>query len=110
MENLHDYMYIFSIKNNDLGFYHYSGNTIPKNKAYLQLPHTWEQIKEDLLPNNNVKIVFGSKFGDEDLNSINLFNDVVEDADLPIYNLQGVQVKNPEKGIYIRGGKKYLVK
>lgn len=110
VENLHDYMYIFSIKNNDLGFYHYSGNTIPKNKAYLHLPHTWEQIKEDLLPNNNVKIVFGSKFGDEDLNSINLFNDVVEDADLPIYNLQGVQVKNPEKGIYIRGNKKYLVK
>ena len=44
------------------------------------------------------------------MNSINLFDDVVDDIDLPIYNLQGVQVKNPEKGIYIRGGKKYLVK
>lgn len=109
--NNHDYMYVFSIKNNELGFYHYGGSTIPKNKAYLNLyPHTWEQIKEDLNPNNNVKLKFGHNTGNEDLNSINLFNDKVDDADLPIYNLQGVQVKNPKKGIYIRGGKKYLVK
>lgn len=112
--NNHDYMYIFSMKNNDLGFYHYSGTTIPKNKAYLNLPHTWEEIKEDLLPNGNsnpVKLNFGHQTVDEDLNSISLFNDVVDDdADLPIYNLQGVQVMNPEKGVYIRGGKKYLVK
>ena len=55
-------MYVFSIKNNDLGFYHYSGTTIPKNKAYLHLPHTWEEIKNDLLPNsdsNPVKLNFG---------------------------------------------------
>ena len=110
VENLHDYMYIFSIKNSELGFYHYSGSIIPKNKAYLHLPHTWEEIKKDLLPNSNVKLQFGHQAGDEIFNSINLFNDVVDDDDLPIYNLQGVQVKNPEKGIYIRGNKKYLVK
>lgn len=110
VENLHDFMYVFSIKNNELGFYHYGGSTIPKNKAYLNLPHTWEQIKEDLLPNSNVKLQFGHQAEDENFNSINLSNEVVDDIDLPIYNLQGVQVKNPEKGIYIRGGKKYLVK
>ena len=109
--NNHDYMYIFSMKNNDLGFYHYSVSTIPKNKAYLNLyPHTWEQISQDLNPNNSVKLNFGHKTEDGVLNSISLFNDVVDDADQPIYNLQGVQVKNPEKGVYIRGGKKYLVK
>ena len=109
--NDHDYMYIFSIKNNDLGFYHYGGATIPKNKAYLKLNVTFEEISEVLNSNNNtVKLAFGTRYGDEDLNSINLFNNVVEDTDLPIYNLQGIQVKNPKKGIYIRGNKKYLVK
>ncbi len=105
------YMYVFSIKNNELGFYHYGGATIPKNKAYLKLNVTLEEISEVLNSNpNTVKLAFGSRFGDENLNSINLFNDVVDDDNQPIYNLQGVQVKNPEKGIYIRGNKKYLVK
>lgn len=106
------YLYIFSIKNQALGFYHYSGKVIPENKAYLYIPVDWETISDGDFETklNNVKLVFGFNSGDENLNSISLFDDVVDDIDLPIYNLQGVQVKNPEKGIYIRGGKKYLVK
>ncbi|GEM_PF-7050284 len=111
VSNDHDYMYVFSIKNNNLGFYHYSGNTIPKNKAYLKLSVTLEELADYLSDNPNpIKLAFGSQFDDDLLNSIRLSNEEAEDTDQPIYNLQGVQVKNPEKGIYIRGGKKYLVK
>lgn len=111
VSNVKEYMYVFSIKNNNLGFYHYSGNTIPKNKAYLKLSVTLEELADYLSDNPNpVKLAFGSQFDDDLLNSIRLSNEEAEDTDLPIYNLQGVQVKNPEKGIYIRGGKKYLVK
>lgn len=111
--NDHDFMYVFSIKNNDLGFYHLNGatTTIPKNKAYLHLGVKFEEISDEL--NNQVKTVklaFGSQGDDDLLNSINWTNEEADDIDQPIYNLQGVQVKNPEKGIYIRGGKKYLVK
>lgn len=111
--NDHDYMYVFSIKNNNLGFYHLNENdkTIPKNKAYLHLGVTFENISEELNQKaNNVKLAFGSQFDDDLLNSINWTNEEADDIDQPIFNLQGVQVKNPEKGIYIRGGKKYLVK
>lgn len=35
----------------------------------------------------------------------------VDESALPIYNLQGIQVPDMSaKGIYIRGGKKYIVK
>ena len=38
-------------------------------------------------------------------------NDVkAESANAPIYNLQGVQVKNATKGVFIQNGKKYIVK
>ena len=33
-----------------------------------------------------------------------------QSLDGPIYTLSGQQVKNPGKGIYIRNGKKYLIK
>ena len=85
--------------------------TIPKNKAYLHLGVTFENISEELNQKaNNVKLAFGSQFDDDLLNSINWTNEEADDIDQPIFNLQGVQVKNPEKGIYIRGGKKFLVK
>ena len=72
---------------------------------------TFEDISEELNQKaNNVKLAFGSQFDDDLLNSINWTNEEADDIDQPIFNLQGVQVKNPEKGIYIRGGKKYLVK
>jgi len=111
VSNVKEYMYVFSIKNNNLGFYHYSGDIIPKNKAYLHLSVKLEELADYLSDNPNpIKLAFGSQFDDDLLNSIRLSNEEADDTDLPIYNLQGVQVKNPEKGIYIRGGKKYLVK
>ena len=35
---------------------------------------------------------------------------VISDHNAPIYNLNGVQVKSLQKGIYIKQGKKFVVK
>ena len=35
---------------------------------------------------------------------------VVSDHNAPIYNMNGVQVKNLKKGIYVKQGKKFVVK
>ena len=38
------------------------------------------------------------------------YNEVISDHNAPIYNLNGVQVKTLKKGIYIKQGKKFVVK
>ena len=38
------------------------------------------------------------------------YNEVISDHNAPIYNLNGVQVKTMKKGIYIKQGKKFVVK
>lgn len=38
------------------------------------------------------------------------YNEVVSDHNAPIYNLNGVQVKTLKKGVYIKQGKKFVVK
>ena len=112
--NDHQLMYVFSMSNDRLGFFHYSGANMTPNKAYLKLPVPLDELAAELNKSdediNNIKFVFGKQFDEGDLNTIEVLNEVVDDADAPIYNLQGVQVTNPEKGVYIRGGKKYFVK
>lgn len=38
------------------------------------------------------------------------YNEVISDHNAPIYNLNGVQVKTLKKGIYVKQGKKFVVK
>ena len=38
------------------------------------------------------------------------YNEVISDHNAPIYNLNGVQVKTLKKGIYIKQGKKFIVR
>ena len=69
------------------------GSTIEANKAYLQIGGT--SIRAFALGLDDDPDVSGI----EDVNA--------EDAEVEYYNLQGVKVENPEKGIYImkQGGK-----
>ena len=70
-----------------------AGVTIPQNSAYLDLSST--SIR-----------VFSIGLGDD--SEVSGIEDVnAEDAEVEYYNLQGVKVENPEKGIYImkQGGK-----
>lgn len=81
-----------------------SGNTIPYFKAYLSIP--------------NADIPMGAKsiqffFGDFDSETTGIggITENSKDSDnAPYYNLNGVQVNKPSKGVYIHNGKKIIIK
>ncbi|MBQ0023659.1 MAG: leucine-rich repeat domain-containing protein, partial [Prevotellaceae bacterium] len=70
--------------------------TMPIHKAYLQL--------------NGVPAGANVRFTslDDDANAIQIVN--AEHSNSAIYNLQGMQVQTPQRGIYIKNGKKYIAR
>ena len=78
------------------GFYHPSTATLGANKAYLKLEEEVAEIKV--------------RFEDEDATGIDdVFSEESDDA--PIYDLTGRKVNDTSKpGIYIKNGKKYIVR
>lgn len=76
-------------------------NTVGKYRAYLTLS---EDLKVASAP---AKAVVMTLDGNETtgINSVNAADD-----DAPVYNLSGMRVKNPTRGIYVKNGKKYIVK
>jgi hypothetical protein len=64
--------------------------------------------------NGNARMFVLNDKVDVDVTAINgITADGIEGADAPVYNLQGMKMQNADnlpKGIYIKGGKKYLVK
>ena len=103
-------MYVLSYddpsKENHLGFYHYSKSNMTPNKAYLEIP-------KDVVENNNVTVtsfVFG-KDSQEETDKITVYNLFVDDDNAPIYDLLGRKMTGIlSKGVYIRNGKKFIVK
>ena len=92
--------FILSQSNGETGFYNYTGSAIGVFKAYL--PKTTadgEQIR--------VKSI---QFPGEGTTGIENIENCVENKNAPIYNLNGQRVTNPTKGIYIKNGKKFIVK
>ena len=86
--------YVFSQKNGVVGFYRYSGTTLGANKAYL------------VVGGNNTPQSFALSFG-----STTTGIDVLEISDEDVfYDLTGRRVLNPHTGVYIRNGRKVLVK
>jgi hypothetical protein len=87
-----------------IGFYPLaSEGEIGPNKAYLQLPTS-------ILPAaaRSLRMVFDDE---EDLTGINALNDKGQlRNDKAVYDLQGRRVANPTRGLYIKGGKKIMVK
>ena len=59
---------------------------------------------------NNVKVVLAYEGDDEALGIDNVADDGTFVEDAPIYNVAGQRVNSLDKGIYIVGGKKILVK
>jgi len=85
------------IETNPIGFFKYSGNQVLGNRAFM--------IVDENMANANVL------FGD--------YTDGIEDVDnhvkmdlskTKIYDLQGREVSNPTKGIYIVNGQKVVLK
>lgn len=107
VKNDHDKMYVFSIYENKLGFYHYNNANMNPHKAYLLLPMSLSEFEEQYKEKaNNAKFAF--KF--EEPAMIELNNVVVDDADAPVFDLQGRKVKAVKAGVYVKKGKKYVVK
>ncbi|MDD7256827.1 MAG: leucine-rich repeat domain-containing protein [Prevotellaceae bacterium] len=79
-----------------------SGNTIPYFKAYLKIP-----VADIPMGAKSIHFIF------DDNNETTGINDIVEignSNDSPYYNLNGVQVNKPSKGVYIHNGKKVIIK
>ena len=95
-----------SSKENHLGFYHSTKSTMTPNKAYLD-------TRVDV-SNNPVAAQMTFAFGKDNegnTNKIILHDMMVADEDAPIYDLLGRKMTGIlPKGIYIRNGKKFLVK
>ena len=81
---------------NPIGFYSFKGNYITGNKAFMIL---------DVAGASNVMIVTPEAYADGISES-----QVATESNAVIYDLQGRQVANPVKGIYVVNGKKVVIK
>lgn len=88
-------VYVLGNGKNGLGFYMLKG-TLQAGKGYLKVTEEAGNAKQNFI---GFEVVTGL--------------DAVEakDADdAAIYNLQGIRVAHPQKGIYVKNGKKFVVK
>ena len=90
--------YVFS-KNSSKKYAFYridAGEVVPQYSAYYVLGNSYAKVH-----------AIGLSFDDETGESSGIEDVNAEDAEVEYYNLQGVKVENPEKGIYImkQGGK-----
>ena len=92
---------IFILKNGQ--FRRCSGGTMPARKSYLRLPN---DLFDDIKTAKEFDIVVGTEEGDTDgVQGVVLAQGDSKDA---WYTLQGVRVETPQRGVFIRGGKKYV--
>ena len=119
IENNKKRHYVLSVYDGVLGFYHSTAANMTPNKAYLEAPDVDEKVAEEYAK----KTTF--YFGEPEDNSENqgttgmdLSEMVVdEDVSTPVYSLNGSKVaegKAAEKmlrpGVYVKKGKKFVVK
>lgn len=88
-------VYVLGNGKNGLGFYMLKG-TLQAGKGYLKVSESAGSAKQNF-------IAFEEATGVKAI-------EVNSNADNAIYNLQGVRVANPQKGIYVKNGKKYVIK
>lgn len=93
-----DQVRIFSKKNNVAGFYKPNSNitTLAANKAYI------------MAPTNEGALVLN--FAGGEVTGINQATINATEANAPIYDLTGRRVAKAVKGIYVKNGKKFIVK
>lgn len=89
-----------------LGFWYFTGTTIPAEKAYI--PKAAVSADEPRAAARSYTIVFNEEGENQPTGISNVT--VEKRNDGKIYNLNGQQVKNPTKGLYIINGKKVILK
>lgn len=93
--------YVLSKKNGRVAFYHLGSQTVNHNKAFYIYNGS----------SNAAALSFCFMTDEDDTTGVLPIVAPAEDNDAPVYDLMGRRVQNPtQKGIYIRGGKKILVK
>ena len=101
------YNYILQNKASGLGFYKVveSQNTLSPNRAYLSVSHTDAMLTRGFL---------GIRFGGNitDIQAVENGETGFNDDDAPVYNMSGMLMQggNLPKGIYVKKGKKFVVK
>lgn len=105
-----DYVYVYSSKNGHVSFYKWTGSkVIPNNKVYLAVTKNFEgDSSSDGNAAKGYTFVWGLESEDNSATGIDTAVQVEEDG--AIYNLQGSKVTNPSAGVYIKNGKKIVVK
>lgn len=106
-----------------LGFYRVKAEGAAGNKnvrkAYLAMPSTMQiDATNDELQDNTtlitaakrVTFLFDGDFDSSTPTAIKEINNSVESNDNSFYNLQGMKVSKPSKGIYIYRGRKIIIK
>lgn len=106
-----------------LGFYRVKAEGADGNKnvrkAYLAMPSTMQiDATNDELQDNTplitaakrVTFLFDGDFDSSTPTAIKEINNSVESNDNSFYNLQGMKVSKPSKGIYIYRGRKIIIK
>lgn len=88
-------VYVLGNGKNGLGFYMLKG-TLQAGKGYLQVSESAGNAKQNF-------IAF------EETTGVNTVR-VNDDSDAAVYNLQGIRVVNPQKGVYVKNGRKFIVK
>ena len=98
-----------------LGFYHSSGASMTPNKAYLLAPKATKEETEYYA--KNLTFSFGEPKDEDTSTKIVLSEQTIDDEDAPVFDLNGRKVadgKDAEKllrqGIYVKKGKKFVVK
>lgn len=81
------------------GFYNYGGTSMPANKAY---------ISKSVLNDNGIK-AFTVRWVDNETTAVHgVAGTAIGNGKNAIYNLQGIRVAKPGKGIYIVNGRKVV--
>ena len=95
-------LYMLSNKNNNFGFHSFAGTNVPARKAYFTIPSS-----------ANAR-AFSMVFEDEAtaFKQLRITNDELPNYDSSIYDLNGRKVngQNLKPGIYVKNGKKVVIK
>lgn len=89
-----------------VGFFTPGAGNCSINTAYLTLsPDFWDEAAQQ--NTKGFRLVFDDN---NETTSVDEIQTVSDNAPAVYYNMQGVRVLNPGKGLYIRNGKKYIIR
>ena len=89
-----------------IGFFTPGAGNCSINTAYLTLgADFWDEVAQQ--NTKGFRLVFSD---DNETTSVDEIQTVSDNAPAVYYNMQGVRVMNPGKGLYIRNGKKYIIR